>query len=220
MSMTRKVRIIFPDISKTNPYTKCKISKLCWEKQFEQWRKNDQTLYIIAYFEKDPIASGFGRATHIGDVKAVELDFPKLVLEGELFTDDPLVLSRGFDFNIQNEFKTEQLDFDSFDPEYTIVSMEINQLILSPDPVFPSIMEYEDNTEYAECSDMRCINCRNPFEAFEHIIKYRGNYYHENCFFEDAVEILQAKPLHLDSSGKVEEEEDELHYYEEDRYIL
>lgn len=224
--MTRKVRITFPDIGKVNPYTRTKISEHAWKNQFDRWQKEDSNIFILSYFENDPSANGFGRATRIGDVKAMSLDFPTLVLEGYLYTDDPLVLGQGFDFHVDNEIKLEDFDPFSFDSGYKIVSMEINQINPSPTPVYDSTLEYLSSdldavvsNPDATNSSFRCIECREPFEEFEHIVKYRGNYYHESCFLEMAIEILQAKPLHLDSKGMVVEQEDELYDYEEDRYL-
>lgn len=224
--MTRKVRIVFPDVSKTNEFTHCKILESAWQKQFDKWKKEDTTIFVIAYFENDPSANGFGRATRVGDLKAVSLDFPTLTFEGELFTDDPLVLSNGFDFHIENELKCEDFDFSAFTNQYKIVSMEINQLVPSPVPTYPSIIEYlsDDLDEVVPNPDsdescMRCPECKEPFEAFEYIVKYRGNYYHESCFLELAIGILQAKQIHLDSKGTIDEQEDEPYEYEEDRYF-
>lgn len=224
--MTRKVRITFPDIGKVNPYTRTKISEHAWKNQFDKWMRYDETIFVVAYFENDPSANGFGRATRIGDVKAVSLDFPTLVLEGYLYTDDPLVLSQGFDFHVDNEVKLEDFDPFSFDSGYKIVSMEINLIAPSPAPIYESVLEYLSDDLDAVVSNpdsnnssFRCIECQEPFEEFEHIVKYRGNYYHESCFLEMAIEILQAKPLHLDSKGMVVEQEDEPYEYEEDRYL-
>lgn len=224
--MTRKVRITFPDISKVNPYTRTKISEHAWKNQFDRWQKDDSNIFVLSYFENDPSASGFGRATRIGEVKATSLEFPTLVLEGYLYTDDPLVLSQGFDFHVANEVKLEDFDPFSFDSGYKIVSMEINQISPSPNPVYASTLEYlssdldavEINSD-SGTSTIKCPECYAPFESFEHIVKYRGNYYHESCFLELAIDILQAKPLHLDSKGMVDEQEDEPYDYEEDRYL-
>lgn len=210
--MTRKVRITFPDIGKVNPYTRTKISEHAWKNQFDKWMRYDETIFVVSYFENDPSANGFGRATRIGEVKAMSLEFPTLVLEGYLYTDDPLVLSQGFDFNVDNEIKLEDFDPFSFDSGYKIVSMEINQICLSATPVYASTLEYLSSDLDAVVSNpdsndssFRCIECRESFEEFEHIVKYRGNYYHESCFLELAIDILQAQSLQLDYEGKIKD---------------
>lgn len=223
--MNRKVRITFPDVGKVNSYTRTKISEHAWQKQFDKWMRYDETISVVTYFENDPHASGFSRATRIGELKAVSLDFPTLILEGTLYVDDPSILSSGFDFHLADELKCEDFDIDAFTANYKVVSMEINLIAPSPNPIYESILEYLSDDSDATAgntnsndSSFRCIECREPFEEFEHIVKYRGNYYHESCFLELAIDILQAKPLHLDSSGMVVEQEDEPCDYEEDRY--
>lgn len=224
--MTRKVRITFPDIGKTDPYTHTKISEHAWQKQFDKWVKHDETISVVTYFENDPSANGFGRASRIGDLKAVSLEFPTLVLEGTLYNDDLVALSSGFDFHITDEIKCEDFDFNAFTTRYKIVDMEINLIKPTSAPIYESILEYLSDDLDAVISNpdsndssFRCIECKEPFEEFEHIVKYRGNYYHESCFLEMAIEILQAQPLHLDSKGMVVEQEDEPCDYEEDRYL-
>ena len=131
--------------------------------------------------------------------------------------DDPLVLGKGLDFKIENELRMESFSFD-FNDRFVITSMEINCMAPSPVPTYPS--EVEDLTprdvfdlESDDCGVPRCVECKVPFETFEHIVKYRGNYYHECCFLELAMGILQAESLQVDYEGKIKdpaEEEDDV----------
>lgn len=215
--MEKKVRITFHDIGKYNEFTHASISQTCWTRVYDDWMRYDKVIPIISYFENDPLNSRYGRPTHIGNLKPVKLEYPELVFEGELFTDDPLVLGKGLDFKIENELRMESFSFD-FNDRFVITSMEITCMAPSPVPTYPS--EIEDLTprdvfdlESDDCGVPRCIECKVPFETFEHIVKYRGNYYHECCFLELAIGILQAESLQVDYEGKVKdpmEEEDDV----------
>lgn len=150
-----------------------------------------------------PIKISGSETLPIGHLYVKEFEWPCVTFEG-VFADYQFdIVSNGeptfCGIGICNHDKDRQLDVvDNFTLDSIVITTK-------SDMTFEWKLEPE--------SVVRCKRCKNFMETFNYFVKYKGDDYCENCFFEVALDELKAEQWKTDSRGKpyklYEEEVDE-----------
>ena len=147
-----------------------------------------------------PIKIGGSESLPIGFAVVYDYKWPDITFKGMIEDDIPTV-RKILEINPQvspcSIGYTIRDDHNNVDVVY---SMRLDSLVLES----VSLIKSEITMESYE---PQCYSCHGNFEPFEHIIKYNGNYYHENCIFDEILEKVEAKSLQVDYNGHVEDED-------------
>ena len=196
--MSISVKITFGDLSKRSINADRYYSRECWQrcasKMFEQHKRV-------------PIRLGSNTTERdVGYAELVYFSWPEAIFEGEIYSEEDHLIHAlencSFSFTAKGNVK-----YETNSASY-VHSMEIICLNPSIVPTFESRVKILSTLPDANKSKLKCDSCGESFETFEYIVEYDGKLYHENCFFDLAIEKLNAKQHHLDSSGRIPEPDD------------
>lgn len=191
----KNILIKFNDLGKVCPFTNHIYSESCWVEAANRLRIFNIVIPIT--ISADP------NSKPIGAVKIKNFNWPCIEFEGKVFDN---ILSTDYKFDTPFSFSgTGNTDYDSKFGAMRVTSFNLTN-------IFPSAIDFFDSvvlvSDIPEC-ELECERCKQVFERFEHIVKYNEKFYHENCFYAEAIARLDAEEHQIGYDGKLVEENDD-----------
>lgn len=197
--MSTEIKVKFGDLGKASIYSNRRYSRECWERCAKD---------LLEYHRRIPIRLGSDMTERdVGYVELTSFSWPEAVFEGFVLNEGEVALKAIKDCPMAFTAKGEAV-YNAQENRSIVYKMDLICLTPSAAPAFDSSVEIVSDTIDANKSDLKCASCSEPFETFEYIVEHEGKFYHENCFFDLAIEKLNAKQHHLDSSGRIPDPDD------------